>query len=170
MAIAAQGEVSVPRLKPARDEIVMRIFIALLGLWLLATVALPLWSLLSKSFQDNDGHFVGLANYLRYVSTPSLLASFWNSLEVALITTVIVIPLAFVYAYALTRSCMRWNGLFQALALIPILAPSLLPAISLIYLFGNQGFLKSWRAGSSRRPAPSRCRAARRSSCRTART
>ena len=66
----------------------------------------------------------------------------WNSLFIALLTTAIVLPLAFVYAYALQRSCMRWKGLFQALALIPILAPSLLPAISLIYLFGNQGFVK----------------------------
>ncbi len=149
MATASRGKVFAPRLKPARDEIVMRILIALLGIWLLATVALPLWSLLSKSFQDQDGQFIGLANYLRYVSTPSLLASFWNSLYVALITTAIVIPVAFVYAYALTRSCMRWKGMFQALALIPILAPSLLPAIALIYLFGNQGFLKSWLFGNT---------------------
>ena len=44
---------------------------------------------------------------------------------------------------------MRWKGLFQALALIPILAPSLLPAISLIYLFGNQGFLKELMFGGT---------------------
>jgi iron(III) transport system permease protein len=44
---------------------------------------------------------------------------------------------------------MRWKGLFQALALIPILAPSLLPAISLVYLFGNQGFLKELMFGGS---------------------
>jgi iron(III) transport system permease protein len=137
------------RLKPARDELVMRALIVLLGLWLIVTVALPLWVLLQKSFQNADGAFVGLANYARYVSTPSLLASFWNSLFIAAISTAIVIPLAFVYAYALTRSCMRWKGLFQAVALIPILAPSLLAAISLIYLFGNQGFLKSWLFGNT---------------------
>ena len=44
---------------------------------------------------------------------------------------------------------MRWKGLFQALALIPILAPSLLPAISFIYLFGNQGILKGLLFGGS---------------------
>ncbi|WP_230368614.1 ABC transporter permease subunit [Paludibacterium denitrificans] len=30
------------------------------------------------------------------------------------------------------------------MALLPLLAPSLLPGISLVYLFGNQGLLKSW--------------------------
>ena len=63
--------------------------------------------------------------------------------------TVIVLPIAFVYAYALQRSCMRWKGLFQAVALIPILAPSLLPAISFVYLFGNQGLLKGLLLGGS---------------------
>ena len=53
-----------------------------------------------------------------------------------------MIPLAFVYAYALTRSRMRFKGLFYAAAMLPLFAPSLLSAISLIYLFGNQGLLK----------------------------
>ena len=127
----------------------MRAGICLLIGWLLLTLILPLWWLLSKSFQNQNGEFIGLANYLRYFSTPALFASVWNSLYIAVITTAIVLPLAFVYAYALQRSCMRFKGLFQALALIPILAPSLLPAISLIYLFGNQGLLKDWMFGVS---------------------
>ncbi len=125
----------------------MRGGICLMIVWLGITLILPLWWLLSKSFQNRDGTFVGLANYIEYFSTPALFASVWNSLFVALLSTAIVLPLAFIYAYALQRSCMRWKGLFQALALIPILAPSLLPAISLIYLFGNQGFLKEWMFG-----------------------
>ena len=132
-----------------RDDLLMRAGICLLIGWLLLTLILPLWWLLSKSFQNQNGEFIGLANYLRYFSTPALFASVWNSLFIAALTTAIVLPLAFVYAYALQRSCMRFKGLFQALALIPILAPSLLPAISLIYLFGNQGFLKGWMFGVS---------------------
>ena len=61
----------------------------------------------------------------------------------------IVIPLAFVYAYALTRSRMRFKGLFYAAAMLPLFAPSLLSAISLIYLFGNQGLLKGLLFGGS---------------------
>jgi iron(III) transport system permease protein len=132
-----------------RDDILMRAGICLLIGWMLVTLVLPLWWLLSKSFQNQNGEFVGLANYFTYFSTPALFASVWNSIFIALLTTAIVLPLAFAYAYALQRSCMRWKGLFQALALIPILAPSLLPAISLIYLFGNQGLLKEWLFGAS---------------------
>ena len=127
----------------------LRAAIALLICWLFITIALPLWSLLSKSFQDGDGSFIGFANYVRYFSTPSLFGSIFNSLWVAAVTTVIVIPLAFTYAYALTRSRMPAKGLFYSLALLPLFAPSLLSAISLIYIFGNQGILKHLLFGGS---------------------
>jgi iron(III) transport system permease protein len=148
---AAPSAASFPatRRRLDRDDLLMRAGICLLIGWMLVTLVLPLWWLLSKSFQNQDGNFVGLANYVQYFSTPALFASVWNSLFIAFLSTAIVLPLAFVYAYALQRSCMRWKGLFQALALIPILAPSLLPAISLIYLFGNQGFLKDLMFGAT---------------------
>lgn len=146
---ALPAELPATRRHIDRDDLMMRAGICLLIVWMLATLVLPLWWLLSKSFEDQSGKFIGLANYVQYFSTPALFASVWNSLFIAVLTTAIVLPLAFVYAYALQRSCMRWKGLFQALALIPILAPSLLPAISMIYIFGNQGFLKGWMFGAS---------------------
>ena len=60
------------------------------------------------------------------------------------LVTVITVPAAFGFAYALTRSRMRFKRLPRGITLIPLLAPSLLSAISLIYWFGNQGVLKSW--------------------------
>ncbi|MGL4322850.1 MAG: putative 2-aminoethylphosphonate ABC transporter permease subunit [Beijerinckiaceae bacterium] len=132
-----------------RERLVAGIGIALIGLWLFLTVALPLSALFIKSLQNADGGFVGLDNFIRYFSTPALANSIGNSLMVAIATTVIVVPLAFTYAYALTRSTMPARGFFHAAALLPIFAPSLLPAISLIYLFGNQGILKSWLFGAS---------------------
>ena len=149
VTIPAGAAVPGSRRRLDRDDIVMRAGLCLLIVWMLVTLVLPLWTLLSKSFQNQDGKFVGLANYIHYFSTPALFASVWNSVYVSVVSTAIVLPLAFVYAYALQRSCIRWKGLFQALALIPILAPSLLPAISLIYLFGNQGVLKGLLLGGS---------------------
>jgi iron(III) transport system permease protein len=132
-----------------RDAMLFRVGIVLLVGWLLLTIALPLWTLLSKSFQNADGQFIGLANYIRYFSTPALFSSIFNSLWVAVISTAIVIPLAYIYAFALTRSRMKFKGLFYAAALLPVFAPSLLSAISLIYLFGNQGLLKHLLFGAS---------------------
>jgi iron(III) transport system permease protein len=147
---------TIPRSLPApaaarlsREEWVMRLGIALLVAWLVLVIALPLWALLSKSFQNADGQYIGLANYIRYFSTPTLFGSIFNSVGVAVVTTIIVIPLAFTYAYALTRSRMPLKSLFYAGAMLPLFAPSLLSAISLIYLFGNQGLLKGLLFGGS---------------------
>ena len=66
----------------------------------------------------------------------------------ALLSTAVV-PLASLYAYGLTRTFLPGKRLFAALAPAAAVRPPLLPAISLIYIFGNQGFLKSWLAGGS---------------------
>jgi iron(III) transport system permease protein len=116
--------------------------LALALLILLAFLALPLLAILQQAAQDDQGQFVGLRNFISYLQTPSLLDSLWNSVWVSLLVTFIVVPLAFVFAYALTRSCMPGKTLFRSISLIPLLAPSLLSAISLIYWFGNQGVLK----------------------------
>lgn len=102
----------------------------------------PLAALFTRAFLGADDAFVGIAHFRAYVSTPTLLVSAWNSVWTAGLTTVIVVPLAFVFAYGLTRSRMPGLPVFRAVMLIPILAPSLLPALSLIYLFGNQGLLR----------------------------
>ena len=44
---------------------------------------------------------------------------------------------------------MRFKGFCKLVAMMPILVPSLLPGIALIYLFGNQGMLKSLMMGQS---------------------
>jgi iron(III) transport system permease protein len=121
-----------------------RAFLVLVLLVLLAFLAAPLLAILVQALQDDQGRYAGLANFLAYARTPTLLASLWNSLWVSAKVTVIVIPMAFVFAYALVRACVPGAGVLRAVSLIPLLAPSLLSAISLIYWFGNQGVLKEF--------------------------
>ena len=91
----------------------------------------------------------GISNFTRYFSTPALFRSIGNSLFIALLSTVITVSLAFWFAYALSRSCMKYKGFFKLVAMAPILVPSLLPGIALIYLFGNQGILKAFLMGNT---------------------
>jgi iron(III) transport system permease protein len=142
----ATVKIATPRLS---ERHVAGVLILALCAVLVLIIALPLWALLSKSLEDVNGRFVGLANFVTYATTPTLLASLTNSLVVAGLTTAIVVPLAFVYAYALCRSRIPGKGLFYAAAMVPVFAPSLLSGLALIYLFGNQGLLKSWMMGAS---------------------
>jgi len=125
----------------------MRALMGVIGLYLAVALALPLGIMLAKSFEGSGDHWVGTANYVQYFSTPALFQSIGNSLRVSILSTVITVPLAFVYAYALTRSCMPLRGLFKTIALVPILVPSLLPGLALVYLFGNQGLIKGLLLG-----------------------
>jgi iron(III) transport system permease protein len=125
----------------ASDRVAAAVLVGVAAL-LLAFLAAPLAAIGVQSVLDAAGAFVGLANFVGYAQTPALLQSLWNSLWVSALVTVVAVPAAFVFAYALTRSRMRFKPLFRGITLIPLLAPTLLSAISLIYWFGNQGALK----------------------------
>lgn len=151
MATAMQSTAAVLEIRPkaSRDDWAMRVVLTLVAVFLAVAIVLPLYALLSKSVQNADGVFIGLENFRNFFSTPALSQSIGNSFRVTLISTVITLVLAFAFAYGLTRSCMPFKNLFKGIALIPILMPSLLPAISLVYLFGNQGVVKGMLMGAS---------------------
>lgn len=141
----------IPCVRPrlGRDEWLMGGGLLVLALYLAVTLLLPLALMLAKSLEDREGAFVGLANFAHYFANPALSGAIGNSLWVSALATLIVIVLAFGYAYALTRSCIPFKSFFRLVAMVPLLAPSLLSAIALIYLFGNQGGLKDWLFGAS---------------------
>lgn len=131
------------------DQMLLRGCALFSALVLLVAVLFPLYSMLAKSVQNRDGEFIGVANFAQYFSNSSLVDAIGNSLWVAALSTFIALLLAFLYAYGLSRTCMPFKGLFKTLSLIPLLAPSLLPAISLVYLFGNQGIIREVLMGQS---------------------
>lgn len=115
--------------------------VALLGIGLIA----PLLVILSRAMETPvGGGMSGFDAFMAYLASPPLLQSLWHSLGVSVLVTCIVVPLAFTFAYALTRSCMPFKPLLRTITLLPLLAPSLLSAISLIYWFGNQGVAKGF--------------------------
>jgi len=123
------------------DRVAHAAMLALIAV-LLVFLAGPLASILVKSLQNADGAYAGLGNFTSYLQTPALLSSLWHSVWVSLLVTFVTVPLAFGFAYALARSCMPLKPVFRTIALVPLLAPSLLSALSLIYWFGNQGIAK----------------------------
>lgn len=123
------------------DWIARTVLLVVVGFLVLFLLA-PMAAILVRAVQDNDGRFVGLVHFADYLRSPTLLRAVWNSVWVAACVVMISVPLAFGFAYALTRSCAPLKGMFRLIALIPLLAPSLLSAIAFIQWFGNQGLLK----------------------------
>jgi iron(III) transport system permease protein len=133
-----------PRIRTHVSERLAHGALALVALALVVFLAFPLLAILQQAVLGPDGQFVGLSNFVAYARTPALLGSLWNSVWVSTVVTIITVPLAFAFAHGLQRTCMPAKALFRGITLVPLLAPSLLAAISLIYWFGNQGVAKGW--------------------------
>jgi iron(III) transport system permease protein len=131
------------------DDWILRAALLLVASFLVVFLVLPLYALLSKSVIAPDGQFVGLTHYAAYFSTPTLFLSIHNSFYIATLSTAVTLALAFGYAYALTHTCMPGREVFRIIAVIPLLAPTLLPALALVHLFGNKGLLKDLLFGHS---------------------
>jgi iron(III) transport system permease protein len=140
-SLPAVPPAAMPRSKLAFESLVARGGVLLLVLALGLFLALPLGAILWRALLDRDGRFAGLANFGTYFAAPSFSASVGSTLAFAALTTLLTVPLAFLFAYAMQRACLPYRTLWRNIALIPILAPSLLPALSFVYLFGNQGWL-----------------------------
>lgn len=143
------GAIERPRRAVDVERLVHTLATVAGALILLVIIVLPLAAVFVKAFQARDGSFAGLGNFTAYFGNPALFRSVWNSVWVAGLATVITVGLAFVFAYGLTRTRMRGKTLLQLVAISPLLTPSMLPAISLVYLFGNQGVIKDWLMGQS---------------------
>jgi iron(III) transport system permease protein len=114
----------------------------LLLMFLVVSVLLPLLAIFWRGFSGEAGQGGG------WVAARELFASanfHWllgNSLKVSVSVAAIVVPLAYLFAYALQRTLIPGKSVWRGISLLPLLAPSMLPAIALVYLFGNQGLLR----------------------------
>ncbi|MCE6235343.1 putative 2-aminoethylphosphonate ABC transporter permease subunit [Acinetobacter pittii] len=136
---------AVLKTQPRRKtEYSLRSNIALATVAIALTLAIiaPLMMLFETAFFDENQSFVGLENFYNYFASPALLSSIFNSVWVACTATVITVFLASIYAFALTNVNIKGKGFFKVVAFLPILAPSLLPSLALVYLFGKQGVFK----------------------------
>ncbi|WP_339515430.1 putative 2-aminoethylphosphonate ABC transporter permease subunit [Pseudomonas sp. RL_15y_Pfl2_60] len=106
---------------------------------LIVAVLLPLLAMLWRGFSGEGG---GLSAAYELFSSDNFRWLVLNSLKVSTTVALIVVPLAYLFAYALQRTLIAGKGLWRAISLLPLLAPSMLPGIALIYLFGNQGILR----------------------------
>lgn len=141
MNIALHAKITPNKIIVGIVTLLIALFFALFLISPLATVFKNIF-ILDPAFAESSV----TDRLITYFQQPSLLNSLQNSLSVALLVTLIIIPIAFIFAYGLTRSCMPFKNTYRAISLIPLLAPSLLSAISLIYWFGNQGIaLKFWQ-------------------------
>ncbi|MDC5478480.1 putative 2-aminoethylphosphonate ABC transporter permease subunit [Acinetobacter baumannii] len=139
---AASAVLKTQPLRKTEYSLRSNIALATVAIALTLAIIAPLMMLFETAFFDENQNFVGLENFYNYFASPALLSSVFNSVWVACAATVITVFLASIYAFALTNVNIKGKGFFKLVAFLPILAPSLLPSLALVYLFGKQGVFK----------------------------
>ena len=143
---AAAGEKSTARMKKLNEtKMIMRqplllVAVILTILLLLLFVVYPLLKILIFSMTDADGNF-SLENLKTILTTSRYLAVFGRTMLLGVIVAVIATFIGYVFAYTITRTNVPCKGFLKTIATLPILSPPFILSLSIIFLFGKQGFI-----------------------------
>lgn len=96
------------------------------------TVILPLLRMLL---------FIDAENINKVMKSPQFVTGLSNSVTVSIVATLLSISLAFVLAWCVARTRMRYKSIFAIVLSAPMLIPSISHSTGLIMLFGTNGIL-----------------------------
>lgn len=114
--------------------------IVLTILLLLLFVVYPLLKVLIFSLTDADGNF-SLENLATILTTSRYLAVFGRTMLLGVIVAVIATFIGYIFAYTITRTNVPCKKFLKTIATLPILSPPFILSLSIIFLFGKQGFI-----------------------------
>ena len=103
----------------------------------------PLYVVIKRSFMMTDGT-LGLANYAQVFSNTTLAKATVNSLVLSTVTMLVCLILGFAIAYRLERTSAKGKVFITTALALPLLAPSLVQGLGLIFIFGRNGLLNQW--------------------------
>ena len=120
-------------------------------------IGLPVLQMLVIPFQAEGGGW-SLAPFvsrlldpkiwrLTCLSTGSNCGAAWNTLVLGVAVGLLSTLLGLAFALVLTRTSVRFRGLFKSLSLLPIITPPFVIGLSLILLFGLSGNVTQFVAG-----------------------
>ncbi|MCL4067489.1 ABC transporter permease subunit [Pseudomonas sp. GX19020] len=118
------------------QRVVLLVPLAGLALFFLYPLAIVIW----RSLLQRDGA-VGFGNYREILALDHLWRVVWNSMVMSGLTALICVSLGLVIAYAMSRSRIPLRWLVSLALILPLLAPSLVQALGLIFMFGRNGLL-----------------------------
>ena len=126
-------------MEKTKDEIIKEILTLFILAFLIIIIIFPIGMLICKSFQNNSGEYVGLKNFYDYFTSRNMIISLKNTLFVSTVSSVISIILAFIFAYGIQRTTIKFKEIFKYIGMLPLFAPTMMHGIALVYMFGRKG-------------------------------
>ena len=125
------------------DRLVIALSLGIPLIGLLLFFIYPLAIVFVRSITEADGG-LGVANYAEILASRGFWRATWHSLEMGLTTTALSIFFGFIIAHALHRCAFRGKWLLRAAIVLPLLAPSLVQGLGIIFLLGRNGLVNKW--------------------------
>lgn len=107
---------------------------------LILFVVYPLVRVLIHSLTDAEGNF-SLDNLTSILTTSRYLAVFGRTILLGVVVAFLSTFIGYIFAYTITRVNVPCKGFLKMLATLPILSPPFILSLSIIFLFGKQGFI-----------------------------
>jgi len=113
---------------------------AILGLFLivLVFVAYPIFEAVRLTFMQ-DGALT--FSIWKEMLTPSYLAALWGSVKLGILTASFSTLLGFIFAFVTERTSIKGKKFISTMATLPVISPPFSLTLSIILLFGNNGFV-----------------------------
>jgi len=122
----------------ARDPILLALVVVIFAA-ILIFVVYPLAMVFLASLQDRSQWT--LANYALIGERRLYRNALWNSLSVGALVGFIGVIIGYIAAFVLTRLDVPGKRLLHYLMIVPIISPPFVSAVSIVFLFGNNGLI-----------------------------
>jgi len=118
-----------------------QLFISVIILFTLTTafVIYPVWKALELSIQE-EGVW-SLQSYLYIWQKSWLKRSFMNSMILGSLSATFSVIVGYLFAFLVCRTQTKLKGLLRMMATLPIISPPFMLTLSMILLFGKNGFI-----------------------------
>lgn len=121
------------------------LLVVLVMLTLIVFIVYPLFQIFLSSFISNGE--IDWQGYKRVFAGGQLTSALTNSLVLAVIVSILSTAIAYFFAYTLAYIKVPFKKLFNGIAILPVISPPFVIALSAILLFGRGGFISETLLG-----------------------
>ncbi|AMW32022.1 iron(III) transport system permease protein [Fervidobacterium changbaicum] len=143
----SKGELKSYLLKLLKEPALLTTIFVVFAL-LVIFIIFPLYKIFQISLTDSNGNFT-LEVYKNALQNNYFRRGFVNSLLVAFLTALLGTAVGYLFAYTINRTDIPFKSFFRTIAIMPVIFPPFVGALSLIMLFGANGLITSKLLGFS---------------------
>lgn len=105
----------------------------------------PLYQVFKVAIAGEEGF--SISHFTEMLTNTFFLQTLWNSVRLGLLSAFFGTLIGFIFAFAITRTEMKGKRFFHLIALLPIISPPFVIALSMILLFGRNGAISNGMFG-----------------------